>query len=186
MNEVELKVSNISTTIHPVNAYVLVLEEVNGHRKLPVIIGQIEALAVKAMMVPARTSRPLTHDLFQALTTMLGATLEKVQIYKVKDGVYFSYLFFEKDGKRYQIDSRTSDAVALAMRYRCPIYTLEAILENEHLRDMGAGAFSVPVNTISLPMLKEALKLAIEKENYEHASQLRDEIKRREAEGHQE
>ena len=181
MNEVELKIHGMSSTIHPADAYALVLEEVYGDRKLPVIIGHQEAQAIKVMMVGYKPPRPLTHDLFLSLTGQLGVTLKKVLIYRVKDGVFYSYLHFEReDGEEIRIDSRTSDAVALALRYKCPICTTETLLANEHLRDLGGGAFSVTINMVSLPMLKEALEKAIEKEDYEHASQLRDEIRRRE------
>lgn len=182
MKEIELKIHDMSSTIHPADAYALVLEEVNGGRKLPIIIGHLEAQAIKVMMVRYKVPRPLTHDLFPALTYQLGVTMKKVLIYKVKDGVYYSYLFFEKGGELIQIDARTSDAVALAMRYQCPIYTTEAIMESEYMREVGNGAFSVTVNMISLPMLKEALAKAVEEENYEQASRLRDEIRRREQE----
>lgn len=183
MNEVELKIYDMSSTLHPSDAYALVLMEAQGERKLPVIIGHQEAQAIKVMMVRYKAPRPLTHDLFPALTGQLGVTLKKVLIYKVKDGVFYSYLHFEKeDGEVIKIDSRTSDAVALALRYQCPIYTTEAIMQSEYLRDLGGGAYSVTVNTISLPMLKEALVRMIEKEDYEQASRLRDEIRRREQE----
>lgn len=183
MNEVELKVLHISSTINPIHAYALVLEEVDGaQRKLPVIIGETEAQGIKASMRSGKFPRPMTHDLFPALTKMLGVTLSKVEIYKIKDGIYYSYLYFEKDGEVYQIDSRTSDAVSLALCYSRPIYISEELLEKEHLRELGKGAFSVPVNSINVEMLRDALNKAVEKENYELASRLRDEIKRREEE----
>ncbi|MDR3871599.1 MAG: DUF151 domain-containing protein, partial [Phocaeicola sp.] len=108
--------------------------------------------------------------------------LKKVLIYKVKDGVYYSYLFLEKEGEVFKIDSRTSDAIALAMRCGCPVYTTNEIMESEQLHEVGNTAFSVNVNTVDVVMLKEALSKAIEEENYEQASRLRDEIKRREQE----
>lgn len=182
MNEIELKIHGMSSTLHPADAYALVLEEVGGSRKLPVIIGAQEAQAIKVMMVGYHPPRPLTHDLFPALTGLLGVTLRKVLIYKARSGVFYSYLYFDKDGEELKIDSRTSDAVALALRYRCPIYTTEDIMESEHLNEVGEGSFSVPITSVSLPMLKDALAKAIEKEDYEQASHLRDEIRRREEE----
>lgn len=103
-------------------------------------------------------------------------------IENVKDGVYYSYLFLEKEGEVFKIDSRTSDAIALAMRCGCPVYTTDEIMESEQLHEVGSTAFSVNVNTVDVVMLKEALSKAIEEENYEQASRLRDEIKRREQE----
>lgn len=176
---VELKIHGMSTTLYPADAYALVLEEVFGNRKLPIIIGHLEAQAIKVMMINYQAPRPLTHDLFPALTKLLGASLKKVLIYKAKDGVFYSYLYIEKDGDEFKIDSRTSDAVALALRYQCPIYTTESIMASEHLHDMGEGKFSVPFSSVSLQMLEEALKNAIEKEDYEQASLLRDEIRKR-------
>ncbi len=130
MDEIELKVHDMSSTLQPADAYALVLEEVNGNRKLPIIIGSLEAQAIKVVMMGYKMPRPLTHDLFLTVTKELGTALKKVLIYKVKDGT----------------------------------------------------AFSVNVNTVDVVMLKEALSKAIEEENYEQASRLRDEIKRREQE----
>lgn len=178
-NYVELKIHDMSTTLYPADAYALVLEEVEGGRKLPIIIGHLEAQAIKVMMVKYQAPRPLTHDLFPTLTMHLGAELKKIVIYKAKDGVFYSYLYFDKDGEEFKIDARTSDAVALALRYKCPMYTTEKIMESEHLHDLGKGKFSVPITSVSLQMLEEALQSAIEKEEYEQASQLRDEIRKR-------
>ena len=178
-NLVELKIHDMSTTLYPADAYALVLEEVDGGRKLPVIIGQQEAQAIKVMMMKYQPPRPLTHDLFSTLTMHLGATLKQIVIYKAKDGVFYSYLYFDKEGEEIKIDARTSDAVALAMRYNCPMYTTKDIMDIEHLHDMGEGKFSVPITSVSLEMLEEALQAAIEKEEYELASQLRDEIRKR-------
>lgn len=182
MKEKELKIHDMSSTIHPADAYALVLEEIEGGRKLAIIIGHLEAQAIKVMMLGYKAPRPLTHDLFQELGKYMDLFLEKVVIYKVKDGVYYSYLHFDLEGEKFKIDGRTSDAVALALRYKAPIYTTESILESESMREMGGGSFSVSVNMISMDMLKEALQKAINEENYEQASRLRDEIKRREQE----
>ena len=182
MDEIELKVHDMSSTLQPADAYALVLEEVNGNRKLPIIIGSLEAQAIKVVMMGYKMPRPLTHDLFLTVTKELGTALKKVLIYKVKDGVYYSYLFLEKEGEVFKIDSRTSDAIALAMHCGCPVYTTNEIMESEQLHEVGNTAFSVNVNTVDVVMLKEALSKAIEEENYEQASRLRDEIKRREQE----
>lgn len=177
--EIEIKIHDMSSTLHPVDAYALVMEEVNGNRKLPIIIGALEAQAIKIVMKGYRFPRPLTHDLFISLTNQLGAVLKKIVIYKVKDGVFYSYLFYDKDGEEIKIDSRTSDAVALALRYHCPMYTTAQIMASEHLHEENEHSFSVTLNGIGVPLLKEALAKAIEAENYEQASYLRDEIKRR-------
>lgn len=186
MNEVELKVHDMSSTLQPADAYALVLEEVNGHRKLPIIIGALEAQAIKIVMVDYKMPRPMTHDLLLTIMKQLGAVLKKVLIYKVKDGVYYSYLFMEKEGKEFKIDSRTSDAIALALRYKCPICTTAEIMESEQLYEVGDSAFTVNVNMVDVKALKESLTKAVEEENYELASRLRDEIKRREEKGENE
>lgn len=182
MKEIELKVHDMSSTLQPADAYALVLEEVNGERKLPIIIGALEAQAIKIVMTDYKTPRPFTHDLFLTVTKQLGAELKKVLIYKVKDGIYYSYLFIEQGGQKLKIDSRTSDAIALALRCKCPIYTTAQIIENEQLHESGDSAFTVNVNVVDNDALKEALKKAIEEEDYEQASRLRDEIRRREQE----
>ena len=182
MREIELKIHDMSSTLHPADAYALVLEEKEGGRKLPIIIGHLEAQAIKVMMVKYQPPRPLTHDLFKTFTEQLGVTMKKMLIYKAKGGVFYSYLYFDKDGEELKIDARTSDAVALALRYRCPMYATEEVIESEHLHDLGEGKFSVPITSVSLQMLEEALALAVEKEDYEQASHLRDEIRRRKEE----
>lgn len=182
MREIELKIHDMSSTLHPADAYALVLEEKEGGRKLPIIIGHLEAQAIKVMMLKYQPPRPLTHDLFKDLTGQLGVTMTRMLIYKAKGGVFYSYLYFDKDGEELKIDARTSDAVALALRYRCPMYATEDVIISEHLHDLGEGKFSVPITSVSLQMLEEALALAIEKEDYEQASHLRDEIRRRKEE----
>ena len=182
MREIELKIHDMSSTLHPADAYALVLEEKEGGRKLPIIIGHLEAQAIKVMMLKYQPPRPLTHDLFKTFTEQLGVTMPKMLIYKAKGGVFYSYLYFDKDGEELKIDARTSDAVALALRYRCPMYATEDVIISEHLHDLGEGKFSVPITSVSLQMLEEALALAIEKEDYEQASHLRDEIRRRKEE----
>ena len=182
MREIELKIHDMSSTLHPADAYALVLEEKEGGRKLPIIIGHLEAQAIKVMMLKYQPPRPLTHDLFKDLTGQLGVTMTKMLIYKAKGGVFYSYLYFDKDGEELKIDAGNSDAVALALRYRCPMYATEDVIISEHLHDLGEGKFSVPITSVSLQMLEEALALAIEKEDYEQASHLRDEIRRRKEE----
>ena len=166
MDEIELKLHDMSSTLQPVDAYALVLEEVNGNRKLPVIIGSLEAKAIRIKMLNYKLPRPWTHDLFLSLTRELGVTLKKI--------------FFDNAGEEIKIDSRTSDAVALALRYKCPIYTTAQIMDEEHLREESDSSFSVTVNMVGISVLKEALTKAIAEENYEQASRLRDEIRRRE------
>lgn len=179
MEEVELLIHDMSSTIQPADAYALVLEEKYGTRKLPIIIGAQEAYAIKIAMTKYKSPRPLTHDLFISLIRKMDVELNKVLIYLVKDGVFYSYLYFNKDGNEYVLDSRTSDAIALALRYKAPIFTTAHIMDNEYLHEESNGSFSITINMVSMDILKEELQRAIKEENYEQASKLRDEIMRR-------
>ena len=178
--EIELKVVDMSSMLHPAQAYALLLQEKNGLLKLPIIIGALEAQSIKLAMMNVDIPRPLTHDLMISLFQKLNVQMEKVLIYKVKEGVFYSYIYFYQDGNVFKLDSRTSDAIALALRLKVPIYTYRSILENDSISEDDNGKLTVNINTIDLPALKKALKKAIETENYELAATLRDEIKRRE------
>jgi bifunctional DNase/RNase len=109
-----------------------------------------------------------------------GIVLREVYIYKVLDGVYYSLLELEQDGVVQHVDVRTSDAIALALRFDAPVYTSEALLAREHIFEDGHGAISIPVSSVDIDVLREALSRAIREEKYELAAQLRDEISRRE------
>lgn len=179
-NRIELKVVDISNSLAQANAFALLLQEKEGKRQLPVIIGSVEAQAIAFKLKNFKSPRPFTHDLFLSLAGMFGARLKEVLIYKVVEGVFYSYLYFERDKEIFQLDARTSDAVALALRFECPIYTTEEILRTESIRREDGSAFSVPITIVGIPVLREALAKAVAEENYELASQLRDEIRRRE------
>lgn len=185
MEEVQLRILDMSSTIQPSDAYALVLEEVEGTRKLPIIIGAQEAQVIKVAMATsdARLPRPMTHDLMLSIILRLGAVVKKILIYKVKDGVFYTYIFLERDGADILVDARTTDALVLALKSGCPIYTTETIMDLEHLRVLDNNSYVVNSNLVDLKTLKGALEMAIEAENYELASRLRDEIKLREESG---
>lgn len=180
MNEIELLIHDMSSTIQPADAYALVLEEKYGTRKLPIIIGAQEAYSIKIAMTKYKSPRPLTHDLFITLIRKMEVEFTKVLIYLVKDGVFYSYLYLTKDGNEYVIDSRTSDAIALALRYKAPIFTTVEIMDNEHLNEESNDSFSITINMVNIDILRDELNKAIKEENYEQASRIRDEILRRE------
>ena len=184
-NIVELKVADLSNSLAQANAYALLLQEKDGKRRLPVIIGSVEAQAIAFKLKNFNAPRPFTHDLFVSLAGEFGARLKEVLIYKVVEGVFYSYLFFESKDRTFRLDARTSDAVALALRFDCPIYATEEILRSESIRAEEGGAFSVPITVVGIPVLKEALAKAVAEENYELASQLRDEIRKREGQERQ-
>ena len=127
--KVELQVINITQ----VGAFAMLLGEVDGERQLPIIIGPAEAQATALYLKRIKTPRPLTHDLFMTTLGVLGASLLRVLIYKAKDGIFYSYIYLKKDEEIIRIDTRTSDAVALAVRAECPILIYESILEQECL-----------------------------------------------------
>ncbi|WP_353329891.1 bifunctional nuclease domain-containing protein [Bacteroides sedimenti] len=181
-NKVELRVLNVSNSQLQANAFALVLEEVGGPRQLPIIIGSIEAQVIAFKLKGLAAPRPFTHDLFVTFSDHLHTKLQQVFIYKVREGIFYSYLYFEHEGEEFKIDSRTSDAIALALRFGCPIYTTVEIMDSEGYIPEPEPLESVHENVDTLDMLKESLAQAVKDENYELASALRDEIKRREQE----
>ena len=191
--KVELQVLNITNSQAQVGAFALLLGEVNGERQLPIIIGPAEAQATALYMKGVKTPRPLTHDLVMTIIGVLGASLLRVLIYKAKDGIFYSYIYLKKDEEIIRIDTRTSDAVGMAIRAECPILIYESILEQECLRISNEERRhpeesdeeaedekkrDLPRNVTSMA-LEEALEQAIKDENYELAAKIRDRINSR-------
>lgn len=183
--KVELQVLNISNSQAQVGAYALVLGEVNGKRQLPVIIGASEAQAMVIELKGIMPPRPLTHNLFASVLEVLGVQLMRVLIYKVDNGVFYSYLYLKEDETILRVDARTSDAVALALRMNAPILIYEEILEAERLKtdestdnNQGTNQEELPKED-ALEILKAALQKAVEEEDYERAALLRDQINQR-------
>ena len=130
MERIRLHIKGLSYSQTQSGAYALVLGEENGERRLPIIIGGFEAQSIAiALEKDVNPPRPLTHDLFKNFADNFGITLKEVIIHKLQDGVFFSVLVCEKDGEEQVLDARTSDAVALAIRFQCPVYTYKEILE---------------------------------------------------------
>lgn len=179
--KVELQVLNISNSQAQAGAYALLLGELDGERQLPVIIGASEAQAMLIELKGIIPPRPLTHNLFASVLEVLGVKLLRVLLYKVDNGIFYTYLYMKSDETVLRIDSRTSDAIALALRMKAPIFIYEEILEAERLkieveatesiRKSGKSVLS-PGDT--LEQLRIALQKAVEKEDYERAAQLRD------------
>ncbi|MCY1723537.1 bifunctional nuclease family protein [Prolixibacteraceae bacterium Z1-6] len=175
-------------------AYALVLAEEEGERRIPIIIGPVEAQAIAIQLEGLKPPRPLTHDLIKNMALAFDIALLEVTIYKLEEGIFYSELLCEMDGKEIRIDSRTSDAVALALRFRCPIYTSEEILqkagivlegedENSPIRslmDEDESSGSSSYAQYSTSELQELLNEAIQEEDYEKASVIRDELNKRE------
>ncbi len=199
MGKVKLTVLGISYSQTQSGAYALVLSEENGNRRIPIIIGGYEAQAIAIQLEGLTPPRPLTHDLFLNFARAFGIDLIDVNIYKLEDGVFFSKLHCEDNKKELFIDSRTSDAVALALRFNCPIYTTEEIIEKAGITldveeysssespDDESNEPAEPKDSLSQQLirltsdeLKELLDEAVKNEEYEKATKIRDEIKRRE------
>src|SRR5665647_2165553 len=129
MQKVKLNILGLSVSQSQSGAYALVLAEENGDRRIPIIIGPIEAQSIAIQLEGLKPPRPLTHDLFKQMATAFDIVISEVIIYKLEEGIFYSELICVKNGKQVIIDSRTSDAVALSLRFGCPIYTTEEILE---------------------------------------------------------
>lgn len=183
--EIELTLLDMSTVLKPSTSHALVLEEVGGEkRKLAVIIGPMEAQVIQMARIQYTPPRPFTHDLMLSIMKKAGLTPVKALIYDVTDGIYSAVIrFTDKSGQEYEVDSRTSDALALSLRAGFPLYIYENLLEDEKIRNVSedGSKFTMPVNSVDLPTLRIALQQAIDCENYERASELRDEIRYRES-----
>ncbi len=175
-NKVELTVLHISNSQAQVGAYAMILEEVEGNRQLPIIIGPAEAQATALYLKGIHPPRPLTHDLFATTVSALGSELLRIYIYKAIEGVFYSYIYLKKENDIFRIDARTSDAVALALRLNAPIFISETLLEKECIRMEEERIQDPEEESMSLEALKEALEKAVKEENYELASVLRDKI----------
>lgn len=193
MQKIRLNILGLSVSQTQSGAYALVLSEENGDRRIPIIIGPVEAQAIAIQLEGLKPPRPLTHDLIKNIALAFNIVLLEVIIHKLEEGIFYSELLCEMDGREVKIDSRTSDAVALALRFRCPIYTTEEILskagivlegdETKH-PETGPGkktgtSETSPFSRYTLQELEEMLSEAVQNEDYEKASVLRDEISNR-------
>ena len=195
MEKIKLEIAGLSYSQTQSGAYALVLSESVGKRRLPIIIGGFEAQAVAIELEKMTPSRPLTHDLFKNFAELFKINLTEVIIYNLVEGIFFAKLICEHNGKEIEIDSRTSDAIALAVRFDCPIYSYEFVLssagiildddesednEIESSTEINMDEITQnPVERMTLNELNSKLKEAINNEDYEAASKLRDEINKR-------
>jgi len=201
MKTVQLNIIGLTYSQSQSNAYALLLGEENGPRRLPIVIGAYEAQSIAiALEKDKMPPRPLTHDLFTSFALSFNIYLKEVMIHKLKEGIFYSYLVCELDGEIKRLDSRTSDAVALALRFNCPIYTYESILEQagiildedktkqtvllentatpKKVVDIEKSHSQQPnkFSRLSDTALNTQLNQALEKEEYEIAAQIRDEL----------
>ncbi len=196
MKKIKLDIVGLSYSQTQSGAYALVLGEVSGRRRLPIIIGSFEAQAIAIEIEKMTPSRPLTHDLFKSLGQAFNITVQEIIIYNLVDGIFYSKLVCFDGKKTVEIDARTSDAIAVSVRFECPIYTYEFILstagiviegndfvylENisetpeEKKHSSAAGSYT----TLSEDELKTMLQQALSEEAYEKAAKIRDELTKR-------
>lgn len=197
MSLIKLTVKGISYSHTQNGAYALILDEVDGDRKLPIVIGAFEAQSIAiAIEEEIRPPRPLTHDLFKNFADRFDIAVKQIIIHKLVDGVFFSSLICERDGIEEIIDARTSDAIALAIRFYAPIFTYKSIMDKagiilsvdqpqtEQKREESTETAAVKEKNdwadFSLSQLHTMLGEAINNEDYEKAAKIRDEISKRE------
>ncbi|MBN4081773.1 bifunctional nuclease family protein [bacterium AH-315-C07] len=201
--KIELDIVGLSYSQTQNGAYTLVLGEQDGRRRLPIIIGGFEAQAIAIEIEKLKPSRPLTHDLFKSMSAAYSIDVKEAIIYNLVDGIFYAKLICSNGNGETEIDARTSDAIAIAVRFDCPIYTYEFILSSagiiidgddfqysdkiegieglEGVEDIEATppARQKDLSKLSLDDLNEFLDDAVKGENYERAAQIRDELNRR-------
>jgi hypothetical protein len=199
MNKIELDIVALSHSVTQSHNYAVVLGEQNGSRRLPIVIGGFEAQAIAVAMERMSPNRPLTHDLFKNTLDTFNIALKEVIINNLSDGIFYSRLICERNGELFDIDSRTSDALAMAVRFNCPIYTYEFILDAagvvlEEPEDKPSKAASrqrpprqsakgASLSSYSIDELNNLLDEVLAKEDYEQAAKIRDELNRRKEQG---
>ncbi|MCS6934448.1 MAG: bifunctional nuclease family protein [Chitinophagales bacterium] len=195
MKKIELEIIALSHSVSQTHSFAVVLGEVGGNRRLPIVIGGFEAQAIAVALDNMKPTRPLTHDLMKSICDTFGIQLEYVYICKLHEGVFYSNLVCKAGDEYYEIDSRTSDALALAVRFDCPIYVEESILieagveadvaeekmvsgeEEEQKRTATSGPMNL--SEMKTSDLQAELQKALENEDYERAARIRDELNRR-------
>jgi len=204
MGKIKLNVLGISYSQTQSGAYALVLSEEEGSRRIPIIVGGFEAQAIAIELEGLTPPRPLTHDLFRNFSESYGIRIVEVNIHKLEDGVFFASILCDNGDKQITLDARTSDAIALALRFKCPIFTTDEIVEKAGIIldfEKGTGlensdspgkqeetpepektkkrTIYPDISKSSMEELKTMLADAVSKEDDERASEIRDEINRR-------
>ncbi|AFK03964.1 protein of unknown function DUF151 [Emticicia oligotrophica DSM 17448] len=181
MNKLEVSVIALAESESKKGYYVLILEEQKSKKRIPIIVGNQEAQAIAIHLERLQPARPLTHDLFKNVIDQLKAKLREVNIHQLENEIFYSNIILQSvDGEVFDIDSRTSDAIALAVRFSCPIYVSQSVLESAgyEIDDKGKekkGSYA----EYTLAELEELLEKILKKEDYESAARVRDAIERR-------
>lgn len=200
MDKIKLNILGLSSSQSQSGSFALVLGEEKGERRLPIIIGMFEAQAIAIEIEKIIPNRPMTHDLFKSFAHQFEFTIEEIIIYDLKEGVFFARVVCKNGAKTIEIDSRPSDAIAIGLRFGAPIYTYEKILdeagvvlsEEEEEIDLKESSTKPELEEVPEPVKKQKtikdhttetlnkmLKTALEKEDYEQAAKLRDELSKR-------
>ncbi len=202
MSMIKLNVLGISYSQTQSGAYALILTEEDGDRRIPIIVGGFEAQAIAIELEGLKPPRPLTHDLFLSFARVYGIGINEVIVYKLEEGVFYSQLLCDNGSEKITLDARTSDAIALALRFKCPIYTTEEIItkagivldfdketgnmeekkdpvEKKSTKKSGYSYGSREYSKYGVEELKKMMEKAISEEDYEKASMIKEEIERR-------
>jgi bifunctional DNase/RNase len=190
MGKVQLEIIALSHSVTQSQNYAVVLGEVGGVRRLPIVIGGFEAQAIAVILERMNPNRPLTHDLFRNTISAFQIDIQEVIINDLVEGIFFSKLICEREGEVIEIDSRTSDALAMAVRFNCPIYTYESILEEAGVvfeegeaksgeEEPGRSKAEAGYDRYSTEELNNLLKEVLAVEDYEKAALIRDELNKR-------
>ena len=191
MDYIQVDIIGLSTSPSSGGAYALVLGEVGGNRRLPIIIGAFEAQAIALELEKIQPPRPMTHDLLRDTLEAVGAEVLDVVIDELREGTFFAKIRYVHDGDEGQLDSRPSDAVALAVRVDAPIYVSPSVMEEAGIPTEEEGAAALAPAELAeeeeqpmskLEQMEQQLEMAIEQEDYEKAAKLRDEIQRLQSE----
>ena len=182
MKKVRLDIMALSHSVTQSHNYAVVLGEENGKRRLPIVIGGFEAQAIAVALESMTPNRPLTHDLFKNTMDAFDIELKEVLINNLLDGIFYAQLICIQGSNVMQIDARTSDAIAMAVRYSCPIYTFEFIMESagvildeeEKTPKTPVRPKTTSIEDMNLTSLEKLLEEALQKEDYEKAAQIRD------------
>jgi uncharacterized protein len=190
IRKIELEIIALSNSVNQNHSYAVVLGEKMGARRIPIIIGSFEAQAIAIALERVKPSRPLTHDLFKNTLVAFGISLKEIFIYKLEQGIFYSRMICQSLDGDIEIDSRTSDAVAMAARFNAPMYTTEQILINagllldetesdENVQDADEAQDTNLLQNLTMNELEQQLSDMLEQEDYHAAALIRDELKRR-------
>ncbi|MHA6247621.1 bifunctional nuclease family protein [Pontibacter sp. CAU 1760] len=199
MEKIQLEILGLSSSQSQTGSFALVLGERDGNRRLPIIIGMFEAQSIAIQIEKINPNRPLTHDLFKTFAEQVDVTITEILISDLKEGVFYSKIMCTDGAREFELDSRPSDAIAIGLRFGVPIYTVESVLseagiilsdleeEESETEEMTVKSSSASVSSsskeslsqTSVDELNKLLNDALEKEDYERAAKIRDEINKR-------